>query len=82
MWLQSSNVQEGSLYRDSLEKEWPSYVHPNAQVHLETYELLKRLDRISLSVIENFGAGAASKLFEQEIREVVSLKALRIMSHL
>lgn len=48
-------------------------------MHFETYELLKKLDRISLSVIENFGAGAASKLFEQEIREVVSLKALRIM---
>ncbi|KAG2697096.1 hypothetical protein I3760_07G090500 [Carya illinoinensis] len=69
-WLQSSNAQEGSLYKDSFEKEWPSYVYPNTQVHFETYELLKKLDRISLSVIENFGAGAASKLFEQEIREV------------
>ncbi|KAF5455034.1 hypothetical protein F2P56_024653 [Juglans regia] len=69
-WLQSSNAQEGSLYKDSFEKEWPSYAYPNTQVHFKTYELLKKLDRISLSVIENFGAGAASKLFEQEIREV------------
>ncbi|KAM3735301.1 hypothetical protein ACB098_10G078500 [Castanea mollissima] len=70
MWLQSSNAQEGSLYKDSFEKRWPSYVYPNSHVHLETYELLKRLDRISLRVVENLSASAASKIFEKEIREV------------
>uniref|UniRef100_A0A2N9H0U6 G domain-containing protein n=1 Tax=Fagus sylvatica TaxID=28930 RepID=A0A2N9H0U6_FAGSY len=69
-WLQSSNSHEGSLYKDSFEKQWPSYVYPNTHVHLETYELLKKLDRSSLRVVENFSASAASKLFEQEIREV------------
>ncbi|KAM3687438.1 hypothetical protein ACJW31_10G075700 [Castanea mollissima] len=70
MWLQSSNAQEGSLYKDSFEKRWPSYVYPNSHVHLETYELLKRLDRISLRVVENLSASTASKIFEKEIREV------------
>ncbi|XP_062144276.1 probable transmembrane GTPase FZO-like, chloroplastic isoform X1 [Alnus glutinosa] len=69
-WLQSSNAHEGSLYKDSFEKRWPSYVYPNTQVHLETYESLQKLDRISLRVIENFSVSAATKLFEQEIREV------------
>ncbi|GLT63988.1 hypothetical protein SLA2020_365090 [Shorea laevis] len=69
-WLQSSNAHEGSLYKDSFEKRWPSYVYPNTQVQLETYESLKKLDRISLRVIENFSVSAATKLFEQEIREV------------
>ncbi len=50
-------------------------------MHLETYELLKKLDRSSLRVVENFSASAASKLFEQEIREVVSLKFFMIMEN-
>ncbi|XP_050267089.1 probable transmembrane GTPase FZO-like, chloroplastic [Quercus robur] len=70
MWLQSSNAQEGSLYKDSFEKRWPSYIYPKTHVHLETYELLKKLDRISLRVVENLSASAASKFFEKEIREV------------
>lgn len=40
----------------------------------ETYELLRKVNETSLRAIENFSASAASKLFEQEIREVVSLK--------
>ena len=79
MWLQSSNAQEGSLYKDSFEKRWPSYIYPNTHVHLETYELLKKLDRISLRVVENLSASTASKIFEKEIREVVSSKVFRIM---
>lgn len=71
IWLQSNNVREGKLYKESFAKRWPSLISPNAQMHLETYELVKQVD-LSLKVIENFSAGAASKLFEQEIREVVS----------
>lgn len=76
-WLQSSNAHEGSLYKDSFATQWPPSVYPNTQVHLETYELLKKLDRVSLRVIENCNSSAASKLFEQEIREVVSSKVFR-----
>ena len=36
-----------------------------------TYELLKKVDDQSLKVIKNFSPSAASKLFDQEIREAV-----------
>lgn len=71
-WLQSNNAREGRLYKESFEKRWPSLAYSDKQHHLETYELLRKLDQLSLRVIENFSANAASKLFEQEVREVVS----------
>ncbi|XVF21780.1 hypothetical protein REPUB_Repub12eG0119600 [Reevesia pubescens] len=69
-WLLSNNAREGRLYKESFEKRWPSLACSDKQYHLETYELLIKLDRLSLRVIENFSATAASKLFEQEVREV------------
>ncbi|KAK6260094.1 hypothetical protein SCA6_014568 [Theobroma cacao] len=69
-WLQSNNAREGRLYKESFEKRWPSLAYSDKQHHLETYELLRKLDQLSLRVIENFSANAASKLFEQEVREV------------
>ncbi|KAK9282279.1 hypothetical protein L1049_005193 [Liquidambar formosana] len=73
IWLQSSNAREGRLYKESFEKRWPSFFYPDNQVQLETYEtyeLLRKVNETSLRAIENFSASAASKLFEQEIREV------------
>ncbi|KAF2325180.1 hypothetical protein GH714_024916 [Hevea brasiliensis] len=70
LWLKSNSSREGKLYQESFEKRWPSFVNSNTQMHLETYELLEKVDDASLKVIENFSAGAASKLFEQEIREL------------
>lgn len=69
-WLQSNNAREGKLYNESFEKRWPMIVHSGNQVQLETYELLREVDKLSLREIENFSAPAASKLFDQEIREV------------
>ncbi|XP_010255948.1 PREDICTED: probable transmembrane GTPase FZO-like, chloroplastic isoform X2 [Nelumbo nucifera] len=71
IWLQSSNVREGRLYKESFEKRWPEFVYPHNEVQLEAYELLKKGEELSLKVIEDFNASAAAKLFEQEIREVV-----------
>ncbi|XWS31587.1 hypothetical protein CRYUN_Cryun23aG0089000 [Craigia yunnanensis] len=62
-WLQSNNACEGKLYKESFEKRWPSFAYSDKQYHLETYELLRKLDQLSLRVIENFSANADSKLF-------------------
>ncbi|GMP99822.1 hypothetical protein CsSME_00047154 [Camellia sinensis var. sinensis] len=69
-WLQSSNAREGRLYKESFEKRWPSLVDPQKQAQLGSSELLMRKSEESVKVIENFSVAAASKLFEQEIREV------------
>lgn len=47
-------------------------------MHLETYELLKKVDDLSLKVIKNFSPSAASKLFDQEIREAVRVSSKAI----
>lgn len=44
-------------------------------MHFETYELLKKVDDLSLKVIKNFSPSAASKLFDQEIREAVRVSS-------
>ncbi|XP_057484271.1 probable transmembrane GTPase FZO-like, chloroplastic isoform X1 [Actinidia eriantha] len=69
-WLQSSNAHEGMLYKESFEKRWPSLVDLQKQGKLETVELLTRKYEACVKVIENFSAPAASKVFDQEIREV------------
>lgn len=38
----------------------------------ETRKLVERKNEFSIEVVQDFSAAAASKLFEQEIREVVS----------
>ncbi|XP_031263788.1 probable transmembrane GTPase FZO-like, chloroplastic [Pistacia vera] len=70
MWLQSNNAREGRRYKESFENRWPSLVFPKTQLQLETYDLVTKVDEVSLKVVENFSASATSKLFEQEIREV------------
>lgn len=59
------------MYQESLKKLWPSIVFPATQMHFEMYESLKKVDDLSLKVIKNFSPTAASKLFDQEIREAV-----------
>ncbi|KAL6962206.1 ubiquitin-specific protease [Sarracenia purpurea var. burkii] len=71
-WLPSSNAREGLLYKESFEKGWPSFGDPQKCGQLETGELLMRKYVRCVQVIENFSASAASRLFEQEIREVKS----------
>ncbi|ONH93596.1 hypothetical protein PRUPE_8G241300 [Prunus persica] len=68
IWLQSDNAREGRMYAETFEKRWSSFVYPHRQVHLETS--LEKVNELSLKVIEGFSTNAASKLFEQEIREV------------
>ncbi|GLU03520.1 hypothetical protein SLE2022_207140 [Rubroshorea leprosula] len=68
-WLESNNVHEGKLYMESFESKWPTLVHSDKSNHLETYDLLRKLGQFSLRVIENFSANAASKQFDQEIRQ-------------
>ncbi|KAF5744198.1 FZO-like [Tripterygium wilfordii] len=72
LWLQTNNAREGRLYKESFENRWPSFVHPSTAMHLETYELLKKVDELSLRVIDKLSALAASKLFDQNIRDVFS----------
>lgn len=79
-WLQSNSAREGTLYKESFERKWPLFVYPRNQGGLEAYELLKKGDELSLKVIEDFSASAASKLFDQEIREVVSVNLARIIN--
>lgn len=73
-WLQSTNAREGKLYMESFEKRWPSLVDQQKLVQLHTRDFLAGNYEQSVKVIENFSAAAASKLFEQEIREIVSFK--------
>lgn len=72
VWLQTSNAKQGKLYRESFERRWPSLVYTANEMSLEKLELLSKENELSLKVVENFSASASSKLFEQEIREVVS----------
>lgn len=69
MWLESNNARKGNLYKESFEKRWPSVVRSSSQ--LEASELLRTKHELGGAVIRDFSAAAASKLFEQEIREAV-----------
>lgn len=68
-WLLSNNVREGMVYKESFENRWSSFVRPNRQLHFETFESLRKVNELGLGVIRNFSGPAASKLFDQEIRE-------------
>ncbi|KAK6164699.1 hypothetical protein DH2020_001563 [Rehmannia glutinosa] len=70
MWLHSNNARKGNTYKELFEKRWPSVV-PSIQSQLVANELLSTKHEIGVTVIGEFSAAAASKLFEQEIREVL-----------
>ncbi|KAL0435746.1 UNVERIFIED_CONTAM: putative transmembrane GTPase FZO-like, chloroplastic [Sesamum radiatum] len=70
MWLESNNARKGNMYKDSFEKRWPSVV-PSIQSQSEASLVLRTKHELGITVIEDFSAAAASKLFDQEIREVL-----------
>ena len=72
MWLESRNSDEANLYMECFEKRWPASVDYERKVYLETCASLDTSEDFSMKVLENFSSAAAAKLFEQEIREVVS----------
>ncbi|CAN6452867.1 unnamed protein product [Victoria cruziana] len=67
-WLHSSNVRECMRYKETFEKNWPAF---SSGTPSETGQLFSKGDERSIEVATKFSASAASKLFEQEIREVV-----------
>ncbi|XP_051118794.1 probable transmembrane GTPase FZO-like, chloroplastic [Andrographis paniculata] len=67
-WLQSSNNREGNVYKESFERRWP-FVVPSVQSQLAASELLRTEHQLCVEILTDFSAAAASKLFEQEIRE-------------
>lgn len=70
-WLSSNNARKANMYKESFEKRWPGVVQPD-QSHMEAASTLVRTNQdSSVTVIGGFSAAAASKLFEQEIREVL-----------
>ncbi|KAJ8543169.1 hypothetical protein K7X08_005692 [Anisodus acutangulus] len=69
-WLQSKRDQEVQFYKQSFEKRWTSLVNPCDQTELGETGALERKSEVSIRVIEDFSAAAASKLFERNIREV------------
>lgn len=69
-WLQSKRDQEVQFYKQSFEKRWTSLVNPSDQIELGTTGVLDRKSEVTISVIEDFSAAAASKLLERDIREV------------
>lgn len=68
-WLQSNNAREGRSYLESFMKRWPSVVSIENLEELETDKFWGRKYELSREAIENFNAAAASKLFDQEVRE-------------
>ncbi|KAL0371316.1 UNVERIFIED_CONTAM: putative transmembrane GTPase FZO-like, chloroplastic [Sesamum angustifolium] len=70
MWLESNNARKGNMYKDSFEERWPSVV-PSVQSQSEASQVLRTKHELGITVIEDFSAAAASKLFDQEIREVL-----------
>ncbi|KAM7253750.1 hypothetical protein ACFE04_031432 [Oxalis oulophora] len=70
MWLQAKIGREGKLFQESFDNKWPEVNRPSTRVQIETYELLNSVDKLTLKVIGNLNASAASKQFEQEVREV------------
>uniref|UniRef100_A0A1J3I5A0 Uncharacterized protein in xynA 3'region n=1 Tax=Noccaea caerulescens TaxID=107243 RepID=A0A1J3I5A0_NOCCA len=69
-WLQSNTAREGSLSLKSFENKWPKYVNSKTQLGIDTYDLLRKTDKLSLKTIQNLSAGTTSKRLEQDIREV------------
>ena len=71
-WLGENNAHEAKRYKETFEKRWPSFVDSLDRMEFSTNFVVGEVDAQSISSIEKFSATAASKLFDQEIREVVS----------
>lgn len=72
VWLKSNNACEVKVYEETFEKKWASFMVSGNRFMSETHKLAEKENESSIKVVEDFSAAAASKLFEQEIREVVS----------
>ncbi|KVH94393.1 Aldolase-type TIM barrel [Cynara cardunculus var. scolymus] len=70
VWLQSNNAREIKLYEETFEKRWASFIDSGNRFQSETRKLVERKNEFSIELIKDFSSAAASKLFEQEIREV------------
>ncbi|KAL3827931.1 hypothetical protein ACJIZ3_016733 [Penstemon smallii] len=70
IWLETNNARKGNIYKESFERKCPSLV-PSTQSQLKASELIRTKHELGIKVIRDFSASAASKLFEQEIREVL-----------
>lgn len=69
-WLRENNAYEATRYKETFEKRWPSFVDSLNQTELDTTFLVREVDAHSIKSIEKFSATAASKVFDQEIRQV------------
>ena len=76
VWLRENNVYEAKRYKETFEKRWPSFGDSLDQMEFSTNFLVSEMDAQSIKSIEKFSAAAASKLFDQEIRQVVSYLSL------
>ncbi|KAK9733519.1 hypothetical protein RND81_04G072700 [Saponaria officinalis] len=69
-WLNENYAQEVKRYKETLEKRWPSTVDPLNQMAYTSSYLLNEVDGQSVKSIEKFSGTTASRLFDQEIRQV------------
>ncbi|CAA6662136.1 unnamed protein product [Spirodela intermedia] len=71
--ISSTSVIQNEIISPALaETKGSDPPHDNNRVLLETLDLMKRGDELSIKVTGDFSSSAAAKLLEQEIREVVS----------
>ncbi|XP_076942044.1 putative transmembrane GTPase FZO-like, chloroplastic [Bidens hawaiensis] len=70
-WLKSNNARGVELYEETFERKWALVTDSgNRFMSSETRKLVEKENEFSIKVVEDFSAAAASKLFDQEIREV------------
>ncbi|KAL8167711.1 hypothetical protein V2J09_009210 [Rumex salicifolius] len=69
-WLQENNIREGRQFKETFEKKWSSFIEPDLKVNPASSRLPTEVDVLSIKAIQNFKADDASKLFDQEVREV------------
>lgn len=73
-WLRENNIREGMRYKETFAKRWPLLVDSHNQAdfttNLQNCLAPREVDTQSLISTGKFSATTASKLFEQEIRQV------------
>ncbi|KAL2900658.1 putative transmembrane GTPase FZO-like chloroplastic [Bienertia sinuspersici] len=69
-WLIENSICEGKQYKETFEKRWPLLVNSHSELGFNTSHMLKEVDVQSVKSLRKFSATAASKLFDQEIRDV------------
>uniref|UniRef100_A0A803NAU7 G domain-containing protein n=1 Tax=Chenopodium quinoa TaxID=63459 RepID=A0A803NAU7_CHEQI len=69
-WLRENNMHEGMQYKETFEKRWSVLFDSHHEGDFTSNLLLREVDTQSLKSIEKFSGTAASKLFDQEVRQV------------